>query len=93
MSGFGGVLSFELEGTTRQAAAVVNRLRVFRVAPSLGAVESLALLPAATTHAKLTPEERREAGIGDTLIRLACGIESADDLVEDLRQALEPRRR
>jgi len=92
MKGFGGVLSFELDGTTRQASAVVDRLRVFRVAPSLGAVESLALQPAATTHSKLSPEERQAAGIADTLVRLACGIESADDLVEDLRQALDGRR-
>jgi len=93
MSGFGGVLSFEVKGSAAAASRVVDRFRVFRVAPSLGAVESLALQPAATTHAKLSAEERREAGISDTLIRLACGIESADDLVEDLRQALGSGRR
>ena len=93
MRGFGGVLSFEVDGTARETSAVVDRLRVFRVAPSLGAVESLALQPAATTHSKLSPRERKAVGIRDSLVRLACGIESAEDLVDDLRQALGGRRR
>ncbi len=93
MSGFGGVLSFEIAGTADETSAVVDRFRLFRVAPSLGAVESLALQPAATTHSKLSPRERKAVGIRDSLVRLACGIESAEDLVDDLRQALGGRRK
>ena len=88
MSGrFGGVLSFEL---VDQAAAVrmLERLRLITLAESLGAVESLAELPAIMTHAAMPREVRERIGVTDSLIRLSVGVEDVDDLIEDLDQAL-----
>ena len=91
LRGFGGVLSFEvLPGV--DAATVLNSLRVFRLAVSLGAVESLAELPCRMTHFELPREERLKLGITDGLIRLAVGIEDSVDLLEDLEQALHAAR-
>ena len=70
-------------------ATILNNLRVFRLAVSLGAVESLAELPCRMTHFELPREERLKVGISDELIRLAVGIEDKRDLIEDLGQALE----
>ncbi|MFN2569045.1 MAG: PLP-dependent aspartate aminotransferase family protein, partial [Candidatus Dormibacteria bacterium] len=86
---FGGMVCFEVEGETR-ALEVLERLRVFTLAESLGAVESLAEHPALMTHASMPPEERRRVGVGDGLIRLSVGIEDIADLLADLDQALEP---
>ena len=87
--GFGAMISFELHETTREAAeAVMRRTRWFTLAESLGGVESLVAHPASMTHASMTPEARRRAGISDGLIRLSVGIESAEDLWADLEQAL-----
>jgi cystathionine gamma-lyase len=91
MSGFGGMLSFELRpgrGTLARARDFLKRLRVFTCAESLGGVESLAEHPAIMTHASIPPERRRALGIGDGLIRLSVGIEHADDLIADLASAL-----
>ncbi len=91
MSGFGGMVSFELRagpGDARQARDFLKRLRVFTCAESLGGVESLAEHPAIMTHASIPPERRRALGIGDGLIRLSVGIEHADDLIADLEAAL-----
>ncbi len=91
MSGFGGMLSFELRpgrGALAKARSFLKRLRVFTCAESLGGVESLAEHPAIMTHASIPPDRRRALGIGDGLIRLSVGIEHADDLVRDLEQAL-----
>lgn len=91
LKGFGGVLSFEvLPGV--DASIVLNSLRVFRLAVSLGAVESLAELPCRMTHFELPREERLKLGITDGLIRLAVGIEDSVDLLEDLEQALHAAR-
>jgi len=87
--GFGGMLSFELADGARAAARLESALRIPIVAPSLGGVESLVTRPAATSHAGLTPQERREVGVSDGLIRVSVGIEGTDDLIEDFRQALE----
>jgi cystathionine beta-lyase/cystathionine gamma-synthase len=87
--GCGGVLSFELQGSPARADAFAARLRIPTVAPSLGGVHSLLTRPATTSHAGLTREERLQLGIGDGLLRLSVGIESTEDLVDDLRQALE----
>ncbi len=88
MSGFGGMLTLELKGSFQDAVAVVDRLRVFTIAPSLGGVESLVTQPVTTTHHGLTREERRRRGISDTMARLSIGLEAAEDLIADLEQAL-----
>ena len=87
MRGGGGMVSFEV-ATEARALAVLSRLRLFLLAESLGAVESLAEHPARMTHASLAPEVRRAVGIGDGLIRLSVGIEDVADLVADLDRAL-----
>lgn len=88
MSGFGGMVCFELPGGEPAARQVVRDLKVFALAESLGGVESLVELPAPMTHASVPPEHRRAIGIEDGLVRLSVGIEHGDDLVEDLEQAL-----
>jgi cystathionine beta-lyase/cystathionine gamma-synthase len=89
MKGGGGVLSFEVAGGLEEAKRFANALELLRVAPSLGSVESLVSIPCLTSHAMLSPEERRRAGIADGLVRLAIGVESPEDLVADLSRALE----
>jgi len=86
--GFGGMLSFEVRGGVEAAREVARRTRLFTLAESLGGVESLIELPALMTHASLPVERRAEVGIDDGLIRLSVGIEDAEDLISDLRQAL-----
>jgi cystathionine beta-lyase/cystathionine gamma-synthase len=85
-SGFGGMISFELN---HSAERFIKYLSIPAYAPSLGGVESLIILPAKTSHAGLSDEERKKAGIEDNLIRLSVGIESTDDLIEDLSQAFD----
>ena len=94
MSGFGGMLSFvpQVSGLS-EAVALMRRLRLITPALSLGGVESLICSPAQTSHSKLTPAERQQAGVEDALLRVSVGIEDADDLVEDLKQALVGVRR
>jgi cystathionine gamma-synthase len=86
--GFGAMLSFELDGGSGQVAALVDGLRFFSLAESLGGVESLIAHPATMTHASMAPAARRAAGISDTLLRVSVGIEDADDLLHDLDAAL-----
>jgi cystathionine gamma-lyase len=86
MRGFGGMISVEL-GSRARAAHVLGRTRVFSLAESLGGVESLISHPASMTHASVPPEQRAALGISDGLIRLSCGVEDIDDLLEDLDQA------
>ncbi len=88
MDGFSGVVSFELKGGLARARRVLSRLQIFKIAESLGGVESLAELPAIMTHASIPRKERLKAGLEDGLIRLSVGIEHVEDLVEDLRQSL-----
>jgi len=88
MDGFSGVVSFELKGGLTRARRVLNRLKIFKIAESLGGVESLAELPAIMTHASIPKKERLKAGLEDGLIRLSVGIEHVEDLIEDLRQSL-----
>ena len=93
LDGFGGMLAFETEpagsrGAAEAAERVTENLRLPLVAPSLGGVETLVTRPATTSHAGIPPEERRELGVVDELVRVSVGIESADDLVADFRQAL-----
>ena len=88
MKGFGGMISVDL-GTRERANQVLERVKIFALAESLGGVESLICLPAAMTHASVPPERRAKIGIGDGLIRLSCGVEDVDDLIEDLDHAFE----
>jgi cystathionine beta-lyase/cystathionine gamma-synthase len=84
---FGGVVSFEVSSGDA-ARSFLERLRVFTLAESLGAVESLAESPAMMTHASIPEETRTRVGVSDGLLRLSVGIEDVDDLVADLEQAL-----
>ncbi len=86
--GFGAMLSFELHGDTSQIEAFVDGLHYFSLAESLGGVESLIAHPASMTHAAMSPDARRAAGIADGLLRLSIGIEDGDDLLRDLDAAL-----
>ena len=88
MSGFGGMISVELK-TKARAAHVLERVRVFSLAESLGGVESLISLPALMTHASVPPEKKAEMGMGEGMIRLSCGVEDTEDLLADLEQAFE----
>lgn len=91
MSGFGGMISFDL-GDVARARRFVEATRLFTLAESLGGVESLIGHPASMTHASVPPALREAMGLTDSLIRLSCGIEDPDDLVADLAQALERSR-
>ncbi len=88
-SGFGAMLSVELEGGTDAVRAFLDGLECFTLAESLGGVESLIAHPATMTHAAMSAEARAAAGIGDGLLRLSVGIEHADDLVADIAAALD----
>jgi len=88
MRGFGGMVGFVYDGDACATAKVVDRLRLFTIAPSLGGAESLVTQPRTTTHHDLTPEERHRRGIVDGMIRLSCGLEDSSDLIADLEQAL-----
>jgi cystathionine gamma-synthase len=89
MAGFGGVVSFEIEGDLESTGAFVDALRLPCIGPSLGGVESLVEQPAIQSYYELTTEQRRQAGISNELVRYALGIEDTDDLIADLKQALE----
>jgi cystathionine beta-lyase/cystathionine gamma-synthase len=88
MRGFGGMLSFDVEGGLESVRRIVSKVRVFQYAESLGGVESLLGHPASMSHASMPPEERARRGIGDGLLRLSIGIEDPEDLWEDLEQAV-----
>jgi cystathionine gamma-synthase len=89
MSGFGGVVSFEIKGDLDATSRVVDGVRIPQIAPSLGGVETLIEQPSLMSFFELTTEERLAIGIKDNLIRLSVGLEDPDDLMADLRQALE----
>jgi cystathionine gamma-synthase len=89
MHGFGGVVSFEIRGDLAAGSRLVDACRLPRIAPSLGGVESLIEQPALMSFYELSTDERLQVGIKDALVRYAVGIEDADDLIADLRQALE----
>ena len=88
MSGGGGVLSFEVDGTGEDACRLSEALRLFTLAPSLGGVDSLVTVPVLTSHAMIKAEERQKMGVTEQLVRLSVGIENADDLIADLERAL-----
>jgi cystathionine gamma-synthase len=90
MRGFGGLITFLIKDADwRQTADVVDRVRIPRIGPSLGGVESLIEQPLLMSYYQQTPENRQKFGIPDNMIRLACGIENTQDLIDDLAQALE----
>lgn len=89
LEGFGGMVSFELKGGLDAAEQFMGRVTLPIVAPSLGGVETLITRPATTSHAGMSPEERRAAGIGEALIRLSVGIEDTQDLLDDFDRALK----
>lgn len=89
-NGFGGMVSFTFEsGKKEDAVRFLEKLQVFTLAESLGGVESLANHPALMTHASIPEDKRKEIGISDDLVRLSVGVEDIDDLIEDLKQALQ----
>jgi len=90
MKGFGGVVSLELKDGIEAVNSFLKRIKVFSLAESLGGVASLAEHAATMSHASMPKEHREKVGITDGIIRLSVGLEHIDDLIEDLRQALEP---
>jgi methionine-gamma-lyase len=89
MNGFGSMISFELKGGFEAGRTLMDNVRVATLAVSLGGVETLIEHPASMTHASMTPEARRAAGFTDGLVRYSVGIEDVEDLIDDLRQALD----
>jgi cystathionine gamma-synthase len=90
MRGFGGLVTFLVKDADWRATAdIVDAVKIPRIAPSLGGVESLIEQPLVMSYYQQTPEARQQFGIPDNMIRLSCGIESADDLIADLSQALD----
>ncbi len=88
MRGFGGVVTFEIAGSARDTRRFVDALRIPRIAPSLGGVESLVEQPALMSYYEMEPETRQALGISDQLVRLSVGVEDTKDLLADLEQAL-----
>ena len=89
MKDFGGMISFVTKGNDyNEAIKIVENLKVFTLAESLGGVESLCGHPASMTHASIPKEEREKTGVVDALIRLSVGIEDEEDLINDLKQAI-----
>ncbi len=89
MSGGSGMVTFEVEGTGDDACRVSEAMRMFTLATSLGGVESLVSIPVLTSHAMISEELRKKMGVTEQMVRLSVGIESADDLIEDLERALQ----
>jgi len=89
MDDYGGMLSFKVKDNNNgDVFRILERLKIFTLAESLGGVESLCCHPASMTHASIPREEREKSGLSDSLIRLSVGIEDSDDLIQDLRQAI-----
>ena len=89
MNGFGGIISMNIKGGLEKSKSFLERTEIFALAESLGGVESLIEHPALMTHASLPKDRREKIGISDGLVRLSVGLESLDDLVEDIEQALK----
>jgi len=92
-SGFGGMLSFEIKGGLREVKKFFKRIEYFSLAESLGGVESLVCHPYTMTHAPLSSEDKKKAGISENLIRISVGIEEEEDLIKSLLKALEKTRK
>jgi cystathionine gamma-synthase len=89
MQGFGGMLSFELKSDFDGTKCFVDRLKIVKIATSLGGVSTLATQPITNTHAGLSAEERKKSGISDSLVRISVGIENLELIIDDINQALE----
>ena len=89
MSGGSGMVTFEVEGTGEAACRVSEAMQLFKLATSLGGVESLVSIPVLTSHAMISAELREKMGVTEQMVRLSVGIENADDLIADLERALE----
>ena len=88
-SAFGGVLAFEIQGKQEHAWAFIDATRLISITANLGDAKSTITHPATTTHGRLSPEQRAEAGIGDNLIRVAVGLEDVEDLKRDLQHGFD----
>ena len=88
MSNSGTVVSFEIEGGRKEAFKVLNELKIIDISNNLGDSKSLITHPATTTHQRLSEDNRIQLGISDSLVRLSVGLEDTDDLIVDLRQAI-----
>lgn len=88
LDGYGGMISFELNGGTQAAERFLSQIRLAFIAPSLGGVETLVTMPVLTSHRDLSPEEKARSGISDSLIRVSVGIEDPQDIISDFNQAL-----
>jgi len=88
MKAFGGMLSFELKQGYEKAISTMNHLKFCSLAPTLGDVDTLILHPASSSHLRVAPELRKQAGISDGLIRVSVGIEDPQDILDDLLQAM-----
>jgi cystathionine beta-lyase/cystathionine gamma-synthase len=88
MSGFGGMLAFDLKGGLPAARRFCDRARIFLLAASLGGAESLIVLPQFTSHYKMSARELAAAGVAPGTVRISVGLEDAADLIADLKQAL-----
>ena len=89
MSGYSGMVSFDVKGNYEDTVRITQRLKIFALAESLGGVESLINHPEQMTHASVPEPLRRKLGIGPTLLRLSVGVEDAGDLINDLKQAFD----
>jgi O-acetylhomoserine (thiol)-lyase len=87
--GYGGLLGFEVKGGKDAGRRFIDALKMFYHVANIGDARSLAIHPASTTHSQLTPEEQMQTGVTDGYVRLSLGIEHEDDIVADLKQALE----
>lgn len=85
----GSMISFEINGGEKECFQILNRFKIFKLAVSLGSVESLVQHPSSMTHSDMTPESKQRSGITDSLIRLSVGLEDIDDLINDLKNSLE----
>jgi O-succinylhomoserine sulfhydrylase len=92
-SGYGGIVSFELKGGKEQAWQVVDNTRIISITANLGDAKSTITHPATTTHGRLTPEQRADAGISDGLIRVSVGLEDVQDIITDLARGLDQIKR
>jgi len=89
MSGFSGMISFELTGGIPAGKTVMNSVKLCQLAESLGSVDTMITHPATMTHAEVPKEDREQRGLTDGLVRISVGIEHIDDIIDDLEQALE----
>ena len=89
MSGFGGMLSFEIQGDFDRTKGFMDGLNKIKLATSLGGVTTLANQPITNTHAALSPQDRAKAGVGENLVRLSVGVEPPEVLMADLKRALD----